>query len=156
MALEIERKFTVHAGLLPPLGKGQEILQGYLSRAPEIRIRICNDYATYAIKIGAGLIRLEFEYPIPRCDADSLLAFAISSPIDKKRYRIRCNDSTWIVDEFFGRNKGLWLAEIELKCTDEIIEIPSWVDQEVTEDPLFTNQSLSAFPLTERPTFRVS
>ena len=40
---------------------------------------------------------------------------AVSSVILKRRYEIEYQDKLWELDEFYGENEGLLIAEIELK-----------------------------------------
>ena len=48
-----------------------------------------------------------------------------------------------------GKNKGLILAEIELKSEDESFAIPPWIGAEVTGDLRYFNSYLSQNPYTE-------
>lgn len=66
--------------------------------------------------------------------------------IENRRYKIGHGQHTWEVDEFYGGNQGLWLAEIELGSPDEWFEIPSWVGEEVTGDSRYANASLVTKP----------
>ena len=48
-------------------------------------------------------------------EAKSLLKLCEPTIIDKIRYEIQVGNHIFEVDEFFGENKGLTVAEIELK-----------------------------------------
>lgn len=146
MAFEIERKFLIAKTKLPALSGGHHIVQGYLSKDPEVRVRITGHSATCSIKVGRGIVRNEFEHRIPYTDANSLLAFAIMPLIRKRRYLLEVAKRTWIIDEFLGENSGLWLAEIELTHQNESFVYPEWIVKEVTDIPIFTNQSLANCP----------
>jgi CYTH domain-containing protein len=50
------------------------------------------------------------------------------------------------VDEFLGENKGLVVAEIELKDVKEDFEKPDWLGQEVTGDKRYYNSALTKKP----------
>jgi CYTH domain-containing protein len=150
MATEIERKFLVNVSELPEkLPSGYAIEQGYLSRKPSVRVRIKADRkmggetkAYFTIK-GKGLIeRPEFEYEIPVHDGVQLLNMCKTS-LTKIRREIVYAGKTWEVDQFLQKLDGLWLAEIELSDANEYVPLPPWVGKEVTEDPRFTNASLS-------------
>jgi CYTH domain-containing protein len=151
MALEIERKFLVRKDLWYALRKSSrtDIKQGYLSTDPEkiIRIRITDTSGFLTIK-GAikNRSRAEFEFPIPLEDALEILDQFTSSRIEKTRYKIEYEGKTWEVDEFFGDNEGLIIAEIELNSPDEPFEKPSWVGPEVTDDPRYYNAYLIEHP----------
>jgi CYTH domain-containing protein len=113
-----------------------------------VRVRIAGDRAFLTLK-GAttGITRLEFEYEIPVGDADTLLTELCQAPlIEKTRYRIPIGNHTWEVDEFWGDNAGLIVAEVELKSADEPIELPAWVGQEVSNDPRYYNANLVQHP----------
>ena len=50
------------------------------------------------------------------------------------------------VDEFYGDNEGLVMAEIELENASDAFEKPSWLGQEVTGDRHYYNSYLSMHP----------
>ncbi|MFM6402188.1 CYTH domain-containing protein, partial [Planktothrix sp.] len=66
--------------------------------------------------------------------------------IEKTRYKILMGDLTWEVDEFWGENQGLILAEVELETEDQNIDIPDWIGEEVTSDPRYYNSNLVKNP----------
>ncbi|MBW1899685.1 MAG: adenylate cyclase, partial [Deltaproteobacteria bacterium] len=66
--------------------------------------------------------------------------------IEKRRYKIKYKGHLWEVDEFFGENKGLILAEVELESEDENLIIPEWIGEEVTGDPKYFNSNLIHHP----------
>jgi CYTH domain-containing protein len=147
MASEIERKFLVKKEVWEEIKKPEpfDILQGYLTNEKEktIRVRIKNKTAFLTIK-GAteGITRQEFEYEIPLTDAQLLLKNFCSKFINKKRYEIEHQGQLWEVDEFEHPNKGLILAEIELKHEAEKIVLPKWVDKEVSDNPEYFNSNM--------------
>jgi CYTH domain-containing protein len=96
------------------------------------------------------MVRPEFEYPIPLEDAETIL-FTLCQPplIEKQRYRIPLGDVVWEVDEFFGANAGLIVAEVELTAPDQPIALPDWVGEEVTYDLRYGNSNLARHPFTE-------
>ena len=150
MALEIERKFLVNIELLPVGVQGTPIIQGYLhvSDQKSIRVRISGELAYITIKgPDEDGVRPEFEYPIPLEDARFMLSnYCKAGQIEKMRRKINWSGRIWEVDEFLGANHGLWLAEIELANRNETIEIPPWVNQEVTGQSRYHNSSLAAYP----------
>ncbi len=151
MPVETERKFLVRKDLWYALAKpaGIDIRQGYLVTKPEmtIRVRITDTEAWITIKGAAQQgSRQEFEYSIPHNEAVEILDSFTSAKIEKTRYRIDFAGKTWEVDEFFGQNDGLVIAEIELdRITDEV-EYPHWLGEEVTEDHRYSNSALSEHP----------
>ena len=66
--------------------------------------------------------------------------------IEKYRYLVLYKGNTWEVDEFFGENEGLVIAEIELESEDQLFELPSWAGTEVTSDPRYYNSNLVKIP----------
>ena len=50
------------------------------------------------------------------------------------------------VDEFYGDNNGLIIAEIELSSVDEDFVKPDWLGKEVTGDQRYYNSSLTKNP----------
>ena len=150
MGVEIERKFLVRGDDWKALGQGVQLRQGYLSSAPErtVRIRIEGKSAMLTIKgISTGATRSEWEYPIPLNDAEAFLDTLCERPlIEKKRYRIPFEGMVWEVDEFFGENAGLVVAEIELAAEDQPFARPDWIGEEVTHDSRYFNSSLIRNP----------
>lgn len=152
MSLEIERKFLVLGNEWKKLGSPQAIRQGYLSsqRDRVVRVRIENQTATLTIKGRVtGITRGEWEYEIPLAEADELLSGLCERPlIEKTRTRIVHEGMVWEVDEFFGDNQGLVVAEIELESENQVFAKPDWVGVEVTEDARYFNANLLRHPFT--------
>ncbi len=153
MAKEIERKFLVTSDAWRNLGEALPYCQGYLHSDENsvIRIRIQGDKARLTIKgRPTGIVRPEYEYPIPLHDAKELLALADQTQlIHKNRTKINYKGKVWEVDEFFGKNAGLVVAEIELQSENEVFEKPSWVGKEISEDPRYYNVSLAHHPYVD-------
>jgi len=149
MALEIERKFLVKEGAWRN-EKGTAYRQGYLSSAKErtVRVRIIDTNGYLTVKgISRGAVRVEYEYEIPRAEAEAMLNDLCEKPlIEKMRYKIEFNGFVWEVDEFFGENQGLVVAEVELESEDQIFVKPEWVGEEVTGDPKYFNANLIHHP----------
>jgi adenylate cyclase len=152
MAKEIERKFLVKQRKWAELGETIRIRQGYLSTTKEsvVRVRTFGPKAYMTVKgLTVGATRDEYEYEIPVADADAMLDRLCARPlIEKTRYRIPFKGLTWEVDEFFGVNQGLTVAEVEIKSESESVTLPDWVDKEVTGDPKYYNANLIAHPYT--------
>jgi len=153
MGIEIERKFLVRKELWVPPKSGIRIRQGYLCLDPErtVRIRLAGEAGYLTIKgASSGGARSEFEYPLPAEEAGELLGNLCHKPlIEKIRYRIKVGRHLWEVDEFFGDNVGLLLAEVELVDMTEEVEQPEWVGSEVTDDPRYYNAALIRHPFSE-------
>ena len=129
----------------------KRIVQAYLSSNPDrtVRVRIKGDKGFITIKGKSnsnGTTRLEWEREISLMDAETLLSICESGTIDKIRYEIEVGNHTYEVDEFFGDNEGLIVAEIELKSETESFEKPSWLGEEVTSDKRYYNSYLSKNP----------
>ena len=150
MALEIERKFLVR-GQAWRAAAGVACCQGYLSRERSctVRVRLAGDQAFLTVKgPGKGIVRPEFEYAIPVDDARQLLELCAKPLIEKTRRVIPYHGFRWEVDEFFGANQGLVVAEIELESPDQPFDRPDWVGEEVTDDPRYRNVNLVARPFS--------
>ncbi len=152
MAKEIERKFLVTNDEWRALAQGTLYRQGYLNSIKErtVRIRTVGDKAFLTVKgITIGASRVEYEYEIPTADCMAMLDSLAEKPIiEKKRYKIKFGGLTWEVDEFFGENQGLIVAEVELTSEDQVFEKPSWIGEEVSSDPRYFNSNLIANPYT--------
>lgn len=149
MGIEIERKFLVNGEFRS--GEPELYRQGYLSRSPSrtVRIRIANQAAWMTVKsLSTDIIRQEFEYPIPRADAEEMLALCEATLIEKYRWKIPHADHLWEVDEFLGANAGLIVAEIELSSVDEEFARPGWIGREVSHELRYQNSQLTRFPFS--------
>jgi adenylate cyclase len=150
MPREIERKFLVRSDAWRGGAVGKRYRQGYLSTEPDrtVRVRVAGDAGFLTVKgRAAGATRAEYEYPIPRQDAEEMLDRLCLRPIvEKTRYRIPWGGLTWEVDDFSGENAGLVVAEVELEDEGQAVDLPPWVGREVTDDPRYANASLVARP----------
>ena len=148
MATDIERKFLVE-GDGWRTDEGVRICQGYLNRDKErtVRVRIAGEKAFVTIKgISSGATRAEFEYAIPVADAEALLQMCDGPLIEKTRHIVICAGTKWEVDEFYGANAGLVVAEVELETEEQTFERPEWLSAEVTEDVRYYNANLAVQP----------
>lgn len=154
MANEIERKFLVSGEFKKLASKETRIVQGYLSSVPErtVRVRIKGDKGFITIKgIGnaSGASRYEWEKEIPKNEVEELLKICEPGVIDKTRYLVKVGEHTFEVDEFYGENNGLVLAEIELSTESEKFVKPEWLGEEVTGDTKYYNSMLMKNPFTK-------
>ena len=153
MALEIERKFLVKGEFKKYAFSSSRITQGYIcaDSGRTVRVRIRDDKGYLTIKgpsDQAGLGRFEWEKEITLEDAKELMTLARTGFIDKTRYLVRNADGvhTWEVDEFYGDNEGLIIAEVELRSEDDSFEKPEWLGEEVTGDRRYYNSHLTVNP----------
>lgn len=150
--IEIERKFLVTSEAFKKEAFAQNrIAQGYLSAVPErtVRVRIKGDKGFLTIKgasNASGLTRFEWEKEIPVDEAAALLKLCEKGVIDKIRFEVKMGNHVFEIDEFYGDNEGLVMAEIELKSETEIFEKPNWLGEEVTRDNRYYNSYLSKNP----------
>jgi adenylate cyclase len=150
--IEIERKFLVTSELFKKEAFVQNrIAQGYLSSVPgrTVRVRIKGDMGFLTIKGASnetGLSRFEWEKEIPLNEAKALLQLCEEGVIEKTRFEVKMGSHTFEIDEFYGENQGLILAEIELNSETEAFEKPAWLGKEVTNDKRYYNSYLSKNP----------
>ena len=152
MAQEIEKKFLVKGDYKGLVTKETRITQGYLSSVPErtVRVRIKGDKGFLTIKgIGSksGASRFEWEKEISVEEASTLLEICEPGVIDKTRFIVpEKTGLEFEVDEFYGDNEGLTVAEIELPSEDHPFEKPEWLGEEVTGDVNYYNAMLMKNP----------
>lgn len=152
MAVEIERKFLVlDDSFKHEAFSSSHIVQGYIcsERGRTVRIRIRDEKAYITIKgpsVDGGLSRYEFEQEIALDDARQLMKLCDPGVIDKRRYLVRAGKHTFEVDEFYGDNEGLVMAEVELSAPDEAFVKPAFIGQEVTGDRRYYNSQLRSNP----------
>jgi adenylate cyclase len=150
--IEIERKFLVTSDAFKTEAFSQNrIKQGYLSSVPErtVRVRTKGEKGFLTIKgisSESGLSRFEWEKEIPVDEAEKLLLLCESGVIDKTRFEVKSGRHIVEIDEFYGKNEGLIMAEIELQSETESFEKPIWLGEEVTNDKRYYNAYLSNHP----------
>jgi CYTH domain-containing protein len=170
VGLEIERRFLVGG----PQWRDQvrwsrQLQQGYLSRQADgftLRVRTSRpitpgDCAAAAAQawltlkapapafqgVPEGLVRQEFEYPIPLADAEALLALT-ALQLSKIRHGLALPGGDWVVDVFAGSNAPLVVAEVELTSADQALAVPAWCAQELTGQHAFSNAALAGRPFS--------
>jgi len=151
MAQEIEKKFLVKGDFKSEVEKSTRIIQGYLCSVPErtVRVRTKGEKGFLTVKgIGneSGASRYEWEQETSVEDAKHLLAICEPGVIDKTRYLVSSGNHTFEVDEFYGDNDGLTVAEVELDSEDEEFVKPAWLGKEVTGDVKYYNSMLMKNP----------
>ena len=150
--IEIERKFLVQSHAFKTEAfKQTRIVQGFLStdKKRTVRVRLKGDIGFLTIKGQSsknGLSRFEWEKEIPKIEAEALLKLCKKGMIDKIRYEVKVDKHTFEVDEFFGKNEGLIVAEVELNDETEAFAKPNWLGEEVTGDAKYYNSQLSKTP----------
>lgn len=155
MAQEIERKYLlIDESFKQTVRKEQRIIQGYLSSVPErtVRVRVKGDKGFITIKgIGneSGASRYEWEKEISTQEAQELLNICEPGVIDKTRYLVDYQGLVFEVDEFYGDNQGLTVAEVELESEGQSFEKPQWLGEEVTGDVKYYNSMLMKTPYTK-------
>jgi adenylate cyclase len=152
MGEEIERKFLVVGDGWRNRAQGELMSQGYIPTQDQrtVRVRLMGDRAYLTLKgPTVGLVRPEFEYPIPVEDAQTILATLCQLPlIEKVRHRLPQGDVVWEIDEFLGQNQGLILAEVELTHPDQPVDLPDWIGPEVSHDYRYQNSNLARHPFS--------
>lgn len=157
MGMEIERKFLLASDAWRSrVSRSQRLVQGYLVSAAavtsgaarsSVRVRIGDDQAWLNIKSSnLGLARQEYEYEVPLADAEAMLARLCDGVVEKIRHYVAHANHEFEIDEFFGANDGLVVAELELDSVDEAYERPAWLGREVSSLPRYYNLNLIAHP----------
>jgi adenylate cyclase len=151
MNMEIERKFlVVGEGWKVSAGAGIACKQGYLvsDEQKTVRVRILGDRGYLTVKGASdGISRMEFEYEIDYPDAAYMMLLC-GSAVEKIRYRVRYGGLVWEVDVFSGANQGLVMAEVELESEDQVVALPEWIGEEVSDDPRYYNACLARRPFS--------
>ena len=150
--LEIERKFLVrNSDYKRQAFSSSRIQQGYIcsGHGRTVRVRVRDDRGYLTIKGPSdkeGVVRYEFEKEITLEEARELMKLCEPGRVDKTRYLVKIGSHTFEVDEFYGENEGLVMAEVELQRADEPYEKPDFIGEEVTGDHRYTNAHLSKHP----------
>ena len=152
MAQEIERKFLVRDESYRNLAdSSSRIRQGYIcsARGRTVRVRIRDGKGYLTIKgpsDTSGISRYEWEHELPLQEAEELMKLCEPGMIDKTRYLVKVGRHTFEVDEFYGENQGLVIAEVELQSEDEVFQRPDFLGEEVTGQVKYYNSFLMKVP----------
>ena len=150
MGTEIERKFLVRTESWRAASTdSRRLRQGYVSIDGQTTVRVRTDDAQAWLTVKGpqtGLARAEFEYRIPREDAEAMLGLCRGRLVEKVRHHVPVGGHVWEVDEFSEANAGLVVAEIELDRADQLFQTPEWLGDEVSGDPRYLNAQLSLKP----------
>jgi len=150
--IEIERKFLVLSDQFKSEAfKKTRIVQAFLNsdKSRTVRVRLKGDQGFLTIKGETsedGVSRFEWEKEISKADAEALLKLCEAGMIDKVRYEVQSGAHLFEVDEFFGENEGLIVAEVELNDVDEMFIKPTWLGTEVTGQLKYFNSQLVQHP----------
>ena len=158
--IERERRFLLRTvSIAQEACLATSITQGYIFgyEGFACRIRVCRpldkgrqDELAYGTFKGprSGADRIEEE-----CKLDAGFAWEflkhIPNKIAKTRHSVISYGETWEVDQFFGLNEGLWIAECEFEHDAMSLNVPAWCGIEVTNDRRFDNDVLAFHPLAE-------
>lgn len=137
MRLEIERKFLVRDnGWQSAVSASERLRDGLIFHAAsaKLRVRVSDSRATLTFKgPKSGIVRHEFEYPIPREHAEILLAEHCGDRLlVKTRHTVPHSRHVWSVDVYEGILSGIVLAEVELASATEPFAVPDWAGEDVT------------------------
>ena len=156
MAQEIERKFLVSGDFKSFAFAQSRIMQGYIcsARGRTVRVRIRDDKGYLTIKGASnesGTSRYEWEKELPLSEAEELMKADVKTP---QQFRLQRHlqaiqneyDHIFEVDEFYGENEGLIVAEVELGTEDEAFVKPGFIGEEVTGDVRYYNSHLMKKP----------
>lgn len=151
MNIEIEHKYSVKPELWQQVvpRNSVEVKQAYLYSDPQktVRVRVMGLQGFITIKGKTeSASRPEFEYEIPVAEAEELIKLFCFRIIEKTRHYVDHNGHLWEVDQFYGENEGLFIAEIELDSVDETYDLPVWIDKDITADKRYSNSMLAEKP----------
>lgn len=157
MGIEIERKFLLNNdGWRRLVEHSEPMAQGYLvgaqalrdgSACASVRARLAGERAWLNVKAATpGIVRTEFDYPIPADDARVLLAGFCVGVLEKVRHHVRVDGVLFEIDEFHGDNEGLIVAEVELPALNAAFPRPPWLGCEVSALMRYYNVNLIGHP----------
>ena len=153
MSLEIERRFLLENDEWKNFITHKTFIeQGYLSYDMDdwiVRIRFNGKNFKIALKKHIkNFTNYEFEYLIPSEDGEKIIS-NLNKTIKKERFFLKVNKRNWIIDCFKEKNYPLKIAEIELQEEKEEIIIPNFLSKEITGLRIFSNFSLTKYPLSK-------
>ena len=147
MQIEIERKFLLaNDGWKHAVIDSRHFRDGLIASGEngKVRVRLSETRSTVTVKSArTGIRRTEFEYEVPRADAEAMLSVCCGAKIvEKTRYYVRHGEDVWDVDVYSGNLSGIAFAEIELQDEDQPFDRPHWLGMEVTGDARFGKQNI--------------
>ena len=107
-----------------------------------MRVRVKGNRGFITIKgksFSDGSSRFEWEKEIDVNEVLALLPLCLPGVINKTRYLVPYKNQLFEVDVFHDDNQGLVIAELELLSEQQKIDLPDWIDQDVTNDVRFYN-----------------
>lgn len=150
--LEIERKFLLKSPpiTLPDPHVSSDIIQVYLdtSKDEELRIRKRSQdgHSVYTMsrkkKIELG-IRIEKEEFLTSTEFQALCHRG-KGTLTKRRHCFIHNGRCYELDEYTGKNAGLWILEVEVENINDPVQLPAWAKDavDVTNDIRYSNSTL--------------
>jgi CYTH domain-containing protein len=154
MAQEIERKFLVDTGEVPPGAQARLIAQGYLTDpadSSEVRLRRLGETYVLGLKRGSGLVRTELETEISADNFGALWPATEGARVVKTRYTVELGQYIAYLDHYAESLSGLRTVEVEFASVAdaEAFEPPTWFGREVTGLSAYRNQSLAVSGLPD-------
>ena len=147
MPLEIERKFFIqNEGWKASCTRRIHIRDGLIAteNGRKVRVRIADDRATLAVKgQESGFTRAEYEYDIPRTDAEEMLRMC-DYRAEKTRHIVPHAGSIWQVDVYEGILSGIVIAELEMSNEGQAFDLPNWIGEDVTDNPKYKKANMVA------------
>jgi adenylate cyclase len=147
---EIERKFLVR-NLPADLASypSTEISQGYLVSLDDglqVRLRKKSEQYSLTYKRGLGNVREEREVALTAEQFATLWPATEGKRLIKTRYEIPFGDRVVEIDLYGGKHDGLVVAEVEFDDEKSAIDFqpPTWLGDDVTGDPRYSNQLLAS------------
>ena len=110
-----------------------------------VRVRFRDERTVFTLKgRRTNASAIELEWPIERALGEALVSLEEYPRVEKTRYEWRGSDGMlWEIDEFEGGLLGLVLAEIELQNIEQPVELPEWVQLEITGNRAWSNSNLA-------------
>jgi CYTH domain-containing protein len=147
MPVEIERKALVaDEGWRSAVIDSEKLRDGLVGEFDgcKVRVRLSENRASITVKgPRSGPRRTEFEYEIPKTDAEAMLDTVCGERrVEKTRHWVPYAGFTWAVDVYEGNLAGIVVAEIELAGEEQAFEKPDWVGTEITNNPRFSKREL--------------
>lgn len=145
--MEIERKYLIKSSAPDLQGfKALDIIQGYISFSPTIRLRKQNDSHFLTVKSSGLLEREEFELPISHESFENLWKKIESYPVEKIRYLIPLENGLIAeLDVYKNDLEPLRTVEVEFESVEasEAFIPPEWFAEEVTFDHRYKNGNIA-------------
>ena len=144
--MEIERKFLLNGKIDLEELEYEDIVQGYVSLEPEVRVRSKGGKYYRTSKGDGDMIREEREKEISCTMYNILMENREGGILEKRRYYMPYGNYIIEIDVYKRSLEGLIVCEVEFPTEKEAVAFmpPDFLGKDVTSDKRYKNKNLAS------------